>query len=171
MSESNKKTRDQSIPFVASTFRNSSGGTVGTTDAGLIRSSSTLIAIRCSVPDRATLTEAHLNLLMNVAAATNVYIGIGRFDTDGITAISSYTDDQIKAMHRAITGGDTPIASSGGTLLVDGVNIFPLIPKRGSANFNADGFVVIMQFNRSRVSASDVLKRFDVMCSAQMGVV
>lgn len=169
MSATDKETRKQAIPFEATAFSNSSGGTAGTTDAGAIRSSSLLVTIRCSTPDRGALTEAHLNLLMGVHSATNVYIGIGRFDTDGITAVVPYDNSEIFAMHKRLTGSNSPIASSGGTLFIDGLNILPLIPKRGDANFNADGFVLLLLFDRSRVSANDVLRRFNVMCSAQMG--
>lgn len=170
MSVTDKTTRKNAIPFEATAFSNSSAGTAGTTDAGALRSSTLLVTVRCSTPDRGALTEAHLNLLMGVHAATDVYVGIGRFDTDGITAISSYTNDEIIAMHKRLTGTDSPIASSGSTLFIDGLNILPLVPKRGHANFNADGFVLILLFSRSRVSANDVLRRFNVMCSAQMGV-
>ena len=169
MSESNKKTRDQAIPFEATTYSNSSSGDVGASDAGLIRSATLIVPIRCSVPSNGALTEAHLNMLMNVNSSTTVKIGIGRFDTDGITPVA-YTSDQITAMHKQLTGSTTPIASSAGVLFLDGINIFPLIPKRGSANFNQDGFVVLLEFSRARTAAGDVFKRFDVMCSAQMGL-
>lgn len=165
-----KRTRERSVPFEASSFSNSSSGDNGASDAGLLRSSSLLVTVRCSTPDRGVLTEAHLNLIMAVNAATNVFIGIGRFDTDGITAIGTYDPADIYAMHRKITGSDSPIASSGGTLFLDGINILPLIPKRGDANFNADGFVLIFLFNRTRTTSNDILRRFNVMCSAQMGL-
>lgn len=164
-----KRTRDKAIPFEATTFSNSSSGTAGASDAGLIRSSTLRVAVRCSVPSNGVLTEAHLNLIMGVHSATSVKIGIGWFDTDGISAFNPDSID-ISAMHKRLTGSDTPIASSGGTLFVDGVNILPLIPKEGEANYNQDGFVVLLLFDRARVSANDVYRRFDVMCSAQMGL-
>lgn len=165
-----KRTRERAIPFEASSYSNSSSGDLGTTDAGLLRSSSLLVTVRCSTPDRGALTEAHLNLLMGVNSATNVYIGIGRFDTDGITAIELYTNEEILAMHQKLTGTDAPIASSGGNLFIDGINILPLIPKRGDTNFNADGFVLVFLFSRTRTTSNDILRRFNVMCSAQMGL-
>lgn len=166
-----KRTRQKAIPFEAAAYSNSSTGTAGTTDAALIRSSDLTVAIRCSTPDRGVITEAHLNLIMGVHSATNVYIGIGRFDTDGIAAVSSYDFLDIKKMHKILTGSDSPIASSAGTLFLDGINLLPLIPQRGHANFNQDGFVLILLFDRSRVSANDILRKFSVMCSAQMGLI
>lgn len=176
ITSSDKSTREKAIPFEATSYRNNSGGVVGTgmigvTDAGLIRSSTLLVPIRCATPDRGALTEAHLNLTMQVDSLTNVKVAIGRFEADGITAETSYFATEIDSAHKAITGSDTPIASSGGTLFLDGLNIFPLIPKRGHPNFNPDGFVVLLQFDRARVSAGDVYGRFLVMCSAQMGLV
>lgn len=176
ITSTDKKTRDLAIPFEATSYRKNSAGTVnagalGTSDAGLIQSSDLLVAVRCSTPDRGALTEAHLNLIMQVHAATTVKVAIGRFDTDGITAVASYTQAEIDAMHLKLTGSSAAIASSAGTLFIDGLNILPLIPKRGDTNFNADGFIVLLQFDRARVSANDLYKRFLVMCSAQMGLV
>lgn len=173
---SDKKTRDKAIPFRATDYRNNSSGTInsgllGATDAAYLQSTALTFPIRCATPDRGVLTEAHLNLVMQVHAATTVKVAIGRFDTDGITAISSYTQEEIDAMHKILTGSSAAIASSGGTLFIDGLNLMPLLPKRGDANFNADGFVVVFQFDRARTSANDKYKRFEVMCSAQMGLV
>ena len=167
ITSTDKATREKAIPFEATSYRQ----TIGATDAGLIRSSDLLVAVRCGTPDRGALTEAHLNLTMQVHSATTVKIGIGRFDTDGITAVASYTQAEIDLMHQRLTGSSAAIASSGGTLFIDGLNIFPLIPKRGDTNFNADGFIVLLQFSRARVSANDVYGRFIVMCSAQMGLI
>lgn len=176
ITSSDKATREKAIPFEATSYRNNSGGgiatgMIGVTDAGLIQSSTLLVPIRCSTPDRGALTEAHLNLVMGVHAATSVKVAIGRFDTDGITAVTSYTQAEIDAMHLKLTGLSAAIASSGGTLFIDGLNVFPLIPKRGDTNFNADGFIILLQFDRARVSANDVYRRFLVMCSAQMGLI
>lgn len=175
ITETNKKTRDKAIPFEATSFRNNAGGAVnagaiGTSDAGLIISSDLLVAIRCCTPDRGALTEAHLNLIMNVHSATTVKVAIGRFDADGVTAVSSYTQAEIDAMHQKITGSSSAIASSAGVLFLDGLNVFPFIPKRGDTNFNADGFVILLQFSRARNGANDKYGRFAVMCSAQMGL-
>ena len=176
ITSTDKTTREKAIPFEATSFRNNSGGSVATglaavADADLIQSSTLLVPIRCATPDRGALVEAHLNLILQVHAATNVKVSVGRFDTDGLTAITSYTQAEIDAMHLKITGSSTAIPSSGGTLFLDGLNIFPLLPKRGDANFNPDGFVVVLQFDRARSSANDVYKRFFVMCSAQMGLI
>jgi len=165
-----KRTRDDAIPFEATPFTNSGIGTDGTLDAGTIISSSTLITIRCCKPDRGSLVEAALNLQMAVGSALTVKVAIGRFDTDGFNAVASYTQAEIDASHARITGSSSAIASSGSSLLIDGLNIFKEIPKSGSANYSQDGFVLVLQFSRAR-TGSDSLKRFYVMCSALMGLI
>lgn len=169
MSTTDKRTRDTAIPFEAYSFSTSAHGDAGELDAGLIRSSTLTVPIRCATPDRVELIEAHLNLILNVHSATTVKVAIGRFNSDMIT-VATLTQDEIDRSHRKITGTDTAIASSGGVLFIDGINILPAIPKRGDANFNPDGFVVVLQFSRARTSTNDVYRRFDVMCSAQMGL-
>lgn len=165
-----KRTREKAVPFIATPYSNSSAGGIAS-DALAVRSAALIVPIRCSTPDRGALTEAHLNMNLRVHSSTSVYIGIGRFNADGITAYTGIGSDEIIQMHKKITGSSSPIASSGGTLLIDGVNIFPLIPKRGHANFNQDGFVIMLLFNRERVSANDILRSFEPMCSAQMGLI
>ena len=132
-----------------------------------------IVPVRCSTPDRGELIEAHLNLLINVIAATDIYVGVGQFDTDGITAKPVYAPSEVIAMHKRLTGSEAPISSSSGVLFIDGMNVFPLIPKQGDAAFNQDGFVLLFLFNRSRnnLVGNDTIKRFEVVCSAQMGLV
>lgn len=165
-----KKTRDSAIPFEATPFTTSAIGDNGTMDAGKLISSDTLVVIRMCKPDRGDLIEAHLNLQMTVNSALNVKVAIGRFASDGFNAVSSYTQAEIDASHQRITGSSAAIASSGNLLLVDGVNIFPEIPNADDANYSRDGFVLLLQFSRARTS-NDILRRFNVMASAQMGLV
>lgn len=165
-----KRTRDNAVPFIATPYNDSSFGEKGSDFYKLIESGLSIAAIRCSTPDRGVLVEAHLNLLINVASPLEVLIGIGRFDSDGITAITSYTGEEIVQAHKSLTGSETPIASSGSTIFIDGLNILPLLPKRGDANFNADGFVVYFKFNRTRNNVTELTKKFEVVCSTQMGL-
>ncbi len=165
-----KRTRDAAIPFEATAFTNSSIGTNGTLDAGKIISSDTLVAIRCCKPDRGTLVEAALNLQLTVGSALTVKVAIGRFDTNGYDAVSSYAQTEIDAAHKRITGSSSAIASSGSTLFIDGLNIFNEIPKAGSAYYSQDGFVLLLQFSRAR-TGSDILKRYNVIASALMGLI
>lgn len=168
ITSSDKKTRDVAIPFEATAFGRIASGSYDDS-AEMLSTTKLLVAVRCSTPDRGALTEAHLNVQMTVGSALKAKIAIGRFASDGITAVESLSDIDLDIMNKQITGQPDGIASVGSTLLIDGVNLFPFIPKRGEAGFNADGFVLIFKFNRVRTS-SDQMKRFDLQCSAQMGL-
>lgn len=169
---SNKSTRDVSTPFVALSFDGQEyDGTLESLDDATIVSSTRLLAIiRCCTPYGTNLTEAHLNLTITCSTALSVKVGIGRFDTDNITAIEAYGGDVINQQHEFLTGSSADIASSGGVLFIDGLNLYPLIPKRGETNFNEEGFVVLLQFNRVR-TGTDVLKKFEMICSSLMGLI
>lgn len=167
---SNKSTRDIATPFVALSYDGQTydGITLESLDDATIVSSTRLLAIiRCCTPYGTNLIEAHLNLTMTCATPLSVKVGIGYFDIDDITAIESYSN--INQQHEFLTGSSSAIASSGGTLFIDGLNLYPLIPKRGDANFNEDGFVVLLQFDRLR--SGDTLKKFEMICSSLMGLI
>lgn len=170
ISISDKRTRDVAIPFEATTYSTTALGTDGGLDKGKIISSDLIVPVRFSTPDRGALTEAHLSMNLTVGSPLTVKVAIGRFNANGVDAVSSYTNAEIDDSHKKIFGTDNPVASSGSTLFIDGINIFPLLPKRGSANFNADGFVLVFKFSRARADA-DVLKSLAAYCSAQMGLV
>lgn len=168
VSITDKKTREKAIPYQSTPWSNSSAGTNGTTDAGLIISSDLIVPVRMTTPDRGHLIEAHLNFFLAVVSSLTLKIGIGRFDTDGVTPITSYTQNEIDEIHKKIFGSASAVASSGSTLIVDGVDIAKVIPKRGETNFNADGFVLLFQFSRARVT--DTITRFDLQCSSLLGL-
>ena len=169
---SNKSTRDIATPYVALSFdgQEFDGGFISLDDATLVSTTSLLAIIRCCTPYGTNLIEAHLNLTMTCSTSLTAKVAIGSFDTDDITALETYDQSIIDQQHEFLTGSASAIASSGGVLFIDGLNLYPLIPKRGDANFNEEGFVVLVQFNRVRVG-TDVLKKFEMICSSLMGLV
>lgn len=122
-----------------------------------------------TTPAFAAIIEAHLTMLLHVGSSLSVKLAVGSFDTDGVTAVIP-TQTVIDAQNLLITGSSSGIASSGSELLIDGINLLPFIPKRGSATFSEDGFVLVMQFSRNRTS-SDTVRRFDMQMSADLGLV
>lgn len=168
---SDKSTRQQAIPFVADGFGGSGSSFLLDYYRYIIGvdSDDLTVYIRCPTPSHANLIEAHLTLIMTVDSALSVKIAIGRFSADGVTA-ATLTDTEIEAGHRQLAGTDSDFASSAGTLLIDGLNLIKGIPKRGDANFNEDGFVLVLQFSRARTD-NDSLLKFDPLCSALMGLV
>lgn len=180
MSVSDKKIKVNAIPFEAQPFSRygnvqtdygaGAGGLfVYTTDVQTLRAPG-LGVVRMNTPLGSNLIEAALNLTMQVNSSLGVKVAIGRFDTDGISPVTSYTQAEIDAMHFALTGQSGAIMSSGGVLFLDGVQIGRLIPKQGDAGYNSSGFVLILQFTRNRTS-TDLLKRFNVQATAEMGLV
>lgn len=170
---SDKSTREVATPYFAQSYDGQyfDGLTLESLDdATIVSSNRTLAIIRCCTPYGTNLVEAHLNLTITCSVSLSVKVAIGRFDTDDITAIESYDQTTIDQQHNFITGQSAAIASSGGTLFIDGLNIYPIIPKKFDSDFNEDGFVLLLQFDRVR-TGSDSLKKFEVICSSLMGLI
>lgn len=166
---SDKSTRQQAVPFAADGF-GGSGTVLGLDYSDITTPGTDLdVYIRCPTPSHTNLIEAHLTLIMTVGSALEVKVAIGRFDSDGIAA-ATIGNDEIAAKHRQIAGTDDAFASSGSTLLIDGVNLLKAIPQRGHVDFNEDGFVLVLQFSRAR-TGSDTLLKFEPLCSALMGLI
>lgn len=162
-----RRLKKNAAPFEALPFGLGRGGS--SLDTYTILESDLTIFIRCATPYAANIITAALTLLMDVGSDIELKIGIGSFETDGVNAVTTTSQADIDRVHEIITGSSSPLASSGGVLFVDGVNIWPVIPKPGSTNYNPDGFVVILQFDRAR-DGDDDLKKFFVLCSAEMGL-
>lgn len=176
MSESDKATRNTAVPFTAMSYGLNLGvpnddDTVQPVDwfTGASTAANALRVMRMTKPDRGNLIQAYLNLFMNVGSALTAKVAIGRFDTDGITPVTP-TQAEIDAGHLSLTGTTSPIASSGSNLFIDGLNLLTLMPKKGDATYNEDGFVLIIQFSRN-LTTSDFPQRFEVSCSMQMGLI
>lgn len=173
MSESDKGTRKTAVPFVATPYGYNLG--LPSEDAiqlvdflGNISTTTALRVMRLCKPERGDLIQAYMNLFMTAGSALTAKVAIGRFDTDGINVVAP-TQAEIDAGHLALTGTATPFTASGGSLIIDGLNLVKLIPKLGQTNYNKDGFVVIVQFSRD-ITSSDPVRRFEVSCSVQMGL-
>lgn len=173
MSESDKATRRTAVPFVATPYAVNLG--IPTDDAiqnvdflGTISDTTPLRVMRLCKPERGDLIQAYLNLFMTAGSALTAKVAIGRFDTDGVNVVTP-TQAEIDAGHLALTGTSTPFTSSGGALIIDGLNLVKKIPKLGETNYNKDGFVLIVQFSRT-ITSADPVRRFEVACSVNMGL-
>lgn len=175
MSQTDKGTRTTAIPFSAMSYGVNLGipndedtvQPINWTDGTSIAANA-LRVMRLARPDRGNLIQAYLNLYMRVGSSLTAKVAIGRFASDGITVVTP-NQYEIDAGHLALTGTSTPFSSSGSNLIIDGLNLLKLIPKKGDANYNADGFVLIVQFSRN-LTTSDFPTRFEVSCSMQMGL-
>lgn len=174
MSESDKATRTTAVPFVANPYGVNVGVPNGedavaiVNSAGVTSPTTALRVMRMARPERGNLIQAYLNLFMTVSPSITAKVAIGRFDTDAVNVVAP-TQAEIDAAHLKLTGTASAIASAGGSLAIDGLNLLSLIPKKGETNYNPDGFVLIVQFSRD-LTSSDVLNRFEVSCSMQIGL-
>lgn len=174
MSQTDKATRETAIPFMANSFCPNIGlpntaDTINPVDFfGVVQGATALRVMRLTKPERGNLIQAYLNLFMAVNSSLTAKIAIGRFDTDGITAVTP-SQPEIDAGHLRLTGTTSPIASSGSTFTIDGINLVSMIPKKGETNYSPDGFVLIVQFSRD-LTVNDPVRRFEVSCSMQLGL-
>lgn len=175
----NLATRSKAIPFRANWYdeNNSIGNAFPL--VGVIPSRSDIYelsigtsgAIRLAVPASGSLVETRLTLqAVNPSASTAIRLGIGRFAADGLTAISSYSPDEITAMHRKLNGTDSPLVfSAGASILIDNMDLLKAIPKEGQANYSRDGFVLYIEIVSTDVTGF-TLRSFKVSGSVLMGV-
>jgi len=123
--------------------------------------------VRIARPAKGDLVEARLtiNAVAPVDAPTTLSIYIGDFDTDGLTPLV-LSAEEIAARHMALTGFDEPyFYGSQDNIFIDGLNILPLIPKRGEAGFNEDAFIIGLDLSVKTTPAEFVLYSFKVDCT------
>lgn len=135
---------------------------------------STINAIRVLQPQYGDVIEANLNLKFNMASAEDARqfrIAIGKF-SDLYTAQTSYTDAEITASHRAITGRDSAFSiAPGGSFTLPRTNLYQAMYHRGDTNFRNDAFVVLLCFDQAPSKGSGYsFTKFEVDCTMQMGL-
>jgi hypothetical protein len=177
MSERDFAIRKTAVPFTALPF-GVAFGRANTNDSIQIGSPLTgepfgttpaLRVMRLSKPDRGNMIQAYLNLFMTVVSPLTAKVAIGKFMADGVTAATP-TQAEIDAGHLALTGTTAEYASSGGNLIVDGLNVLKKIPKKGDAEYNENGIVLIVQFSRDLSPTNDTVRRFELSCAMEMGL-
>lgn len=172
MRQGNKATRTHAIPFV-SEFVDFSATTYG--DAALsvpenISNDFNVAAVPMTQPANGDVVEAYLYMEMTAPSnkSLQVYLGIGTFSSGVIPDLSP---GDIGAMHRKITGSDSPFTvAANGTLVID-ADLTRSLYRRGDAEFLDDAFVLLVQFVSLPSSLNGYsLDKFKLNCSAQMGL-
>ncbi len=135
---------------------------------------STVNAIRVLQPQYGDIIEANLNVKFTLATAEGARqfrIAIGKF-SDLYTAQTSYTDAEIMASHRAITGRDTAFnIAPAGSFTLPRTNLYQAMYHRGDTNFRNDAFVVLLCFDQAPSKGSGyTFTKFEVDCTMQMGL-
>ena len=186
MGQSNLALRPTAIPFRSLWYDNTSlgnrfGSGVNDISGDLYQKVSTGAMngglIRYCRPLKGDIIEARLTWQAVTAFGdfADIRFALGTFDTDGITPIAP-SEATIQAHQKILFGTSNALHwGSQANIFIDGLNITPLIPKRGEANFNEDGFVLYIDI-LSKYGGADTgggaytVYEFKLDCSVQIGV-
>lgn len=135
------------------------------------------VAIPMTRPEKGDLIEAYLFMEMVAPSdkSLSIYLGIGTFTTvDGDLVVVpeiSYAPDDIFAMHKKITGSESPLSvAANGTLVVD-ADLTRSIDHNGDATFLSDAFCLLVTFVSNPDSSNGyAVNKFKLQCTAQLGL-
>ncbi len=173
--------RNKAIPFRANWYDNTSGvgnqfepgATTVTGDLTVIRTGNGAGGlIRLCRPHYGDIISAFLTLQATapVLAPTTLRFYKGDFNSDGLTAVTSYSETRKAGDWFKISGFESALDyGSQDNVFIDGLDIGYIIPKRGDADYNEDGFILGVDLV-NRDPADWYLYNFKIDCIAQMGV-
>lgn len=178
MGKSDFSVKQKAIPFRATWWddtgignRFDPDGVIISGDVEIIRTGNGVGGcIRFSRPAKGDIISAKLYMNANAAidAPTELMFGVGTFDTDGLTAIAP-DFETLARQHYIITGSDESFFyGSQANVFIDGLEFNKLIPKRGDADFNEDGWIMYIDMI-IKEPTEWVLFDFKVDCLVQMG--
>lgn len=177
MSQTDKRLRVNHIPFRGTWFSNGALGVGvqlidGVADGDLKTfAEGNAAQVRIARPAKGDLVEARLtiNAVSPPTGFSELSIYVGDFDTDGLTPLT-LTSAEIARRWKILSGFSAPLSVGvQDTYYIDGLNLMPLIPKRGEAGFNEDAFIIGL--NLVNRDAGFVLFDFFVDCSVQIAEV
>lgn len=128
-------------------------------------------SVRMTRPTKGDLVELRLTIqgTAPTGAPTTLRFAIGTFDTDGITAIAP-SETTISQHMTALFGSSAPLSyGSEAEILIDGISLMPVIPKKSDPDYNEDGFVLYVEINGSETD-DITIREFKVDGSVQIGV-
>lgn len=175
---SDKRTRVHSIPFRGQWYAPAGVVSVsledGVADGDLEAfAEGNAAQVRIARPAKGDLIEARLtiNAVTPPIGGNTFQIYVGDFDTDGITPLT-LSADEIARRHEILTGFSAPLDyGSQDNVFIDGLNLMPLIPKRGETGFNEDAFIVGLDLGLKDFLDEWVLFSFKVDCTVQIAEV
>lgn len=180
ISATDKRLRQNAIPFQGKWFSNYTGTSTGAQLVNQIADGDLKAFadggsayVRIARPMKGDLVEARLsiNAAFPVTGAAAFRCAIAPFSSDGVTA-STLSLEEVDRQYKILTGQSSSFYyPSQGNLIVDGLNLMPLIPKRGETNFNEDGFIIYLELTIKDNATDFALFEFKVDCSIQMAEV
>lgn len=107
--------------------------------------------LRILLPHYGGLEECYADLQITVASVDSdlqLRVAVGRLDPANYDRITTYTEDEIAASWRKISGSDAPLTVNSGIISSDLINLLPGLYKYGDTNYRRDVFVLLLVFNK-----------------------
>lgn len=154
MSETDLRLRNDAVPYISWFVQHTSNTT-------------NLFLYSCPILTAGNIVEAYLTLFLPVDSDLSVRVMIGEFEDSDVEPVDEYTEAYIRQSHARITGEEATVDSSGGFLILDGLNL--LLDR---TKFNEHGFVLGLHFDRSLNTEETRLlaERLMINCSSIMGL-
>lgn len=178
VSATDKSMRKQQIPFQAKWFSNQAinGAIIDTVGDGdmyaFTQGNST--KLRIARPAKGDLLEArmYLNAVTPDYKFTELSVYVGDFNADGVTA-ATLPQDEVVRRHKILTGLNAPyFYGVQANVFIDGLNLIPLIPKRGEAGFNEDAFIIGLDLTTPiGIHSNWTVWEFKIDCTVSMAEV
>lgn len=129
--------------------------------------------IRILRPYKADIIEARLTLQATTPATGFAEIRFaGAQVPAGSMTPTTPTEAEIARDHKLLTGFDSALDyGTQDIVFIDGLDLMPIIPKRGDANFHEDFWVLWVDLFLKDGPTDWHLYDFKVDCSAQMGLI
>jgi hypothetical protein len=166
MAESDKKTRDVSIPFTAYLFNDifDLNGTAYNYNL-----------IRFVKPGNMELTECYALIKITAPSAQNLdfFIAIGEWDTGATTlykAKSGSTSEYILKSHRKLTGTNNKFHVGAGATELFEVNLMRDMPVAGESNYKKDGFILLFDYDVDPDTSASGSIEINITGSVLLGV-
>jgi hypothetical protein len=129
--------------------------------------------IRILRPARSELVGVYLSLALRMATTeplSQMLVSVTKTVAENNLAVVALTDAEIIAKHRTLRGSDAPFSNTPGQLIViNKLDLTPLIPKFGDPDFRTDCFVIGLHFPavpHATIDTGFKLTKFEVNGSA-----
>ena len=182
MSFTDKRLRKNAIPFQGKWFSNYVGTQTGSQLANGVADGDlaafavgTPAQIRIARPAKGDLVEARmsLNAVSSDGGFSEMILYIGDFDTDGVTPLALTRTEKLRR-HKILTGYAAEFTYGvQNNIIIEGLNLMQLIPKRGETGFNEDAFIIGIDYSEKNPPVFSPFKLFEfkVDCAVQMAEV
>ncbi len=126
--------------------------------------------IRVLRPMRSEIVAAYLTLSIRTSTSEpnpSFMVSVSKTTSETDLSVVALTDAEILAKHRTIKGSSSPFSNTAGQLIsAFKLDLTPLIPKFGSADFRSDCYVVGIHFPTQPVASGFKIYKFEVNGSA-----